>query len=83
LVPVTTCAVGQEASMVKELIALSGVVLMCWEHKRIISPYPSQDCGCAGATGTAFEMEPEAVGRFKMGHQLRQSWTLLAPRKLV
>jgi hypothetical protein len=53
--------------LVKELTALSDVVLMCWEHKRIISPYPSQVCGCAGATGAAFEMEPEAVGRFQDG----------------
>lgn len=64
---VTTWAVGQEASLVKELTALSGVVLMCWEHKRIISPYPSRDCGCVGATEAAFEREPEAVGRFQDG----------------
>jgi hypothetical protein len=37
LVPVTTWAVGQEGSLVKEITALSGVVLICWEHKRIIS----------------------------------------------
>jgi hypothetical protein len=66
LVPVTTCAVGQEASLVKELTASSGVVLMCWEHKRIIS-HILQDCGCADTTRAAFEMEPEAVGRFQDG----------------
>ena len=37
LVPVTTYAVGQEGNLVKEITALSGVVLVCWEHKRIIS----------------------------------------------
>jgi hypothetical protein len=67
LVPVTTRAIAQEASLVKELTALSDVVLMCWEHKRIISPYPSRVCGCVGAAGAAFEMEPEAVGRFQDG----------------
>jgi hypothetical protein len=37
LVPVTTWAVGQEGSLVKEITALNGVVLICWGHKRIIS----------------------------------------------
>jgi hypothetical protein len=37
LAPVTTYAVGQEGKLVKEITALSGVVLVCWEHKRIIS----------------------------------------------
>jgi len=35
--PVTTWALGQEASLVTEITKLSSVVLVCWEHKRIIS----------------------------------------------
>jgi hypothetical protein len=37
LKPVTTWSVGQEQDLVKEITILSGVVLVCWEHKRIIS----------------------------------------------
>jgi hypothetical protein len=37
LEPVTTWAVGQEGKLAKEIMALSGAVLVCWEHKRIIS----------------------------------------------
>ena len=35
LTPVTTYAVGQEQQLVAEITALSGVVLVCWEHKAI------------------------------------------------
>ncbi len=35
LTPVTTYAVGQEQELVSEIAALSGVVLVCWEHKAI------------------------------------------------
>ena len=34
--PVTTHGVGDEATLVKEVEQLSGVVLICWEHKRIV-----------------------------------------------
>jgi hypothetical protein len=37
LKPVITWALGQEADLVKEITKLSGIVLVCWEHKRIIS----------------------------------------------
>jgi hypothetical protein len=37
LKPVTTWTLGQEANLVAEIKQLSGVVLVCWEHKRIIS----------------------------------------------
>jgi hypothetical protein len=37
LKPVTIWALGQEADLVKEIIRLSGIVLVFWEHKRIIS----------------------------------------------
>jgi hypothetical protein len=37
LKPVTTWSVGQEQNLVREITKLSGVVLVCWEHKRIIS----------------------------------------------
>jgi hypothetical protein len=35
--PVTKWALGEEAALVDEIKKLSGVVLVCWEHKRIIS----------------------------------------------
>jgi hypothetical protein len=35
--PVKTWSVGQEQELVSEVTKLSGVVLVCWEHKRIIS----------------------------------------------
>jgi hypothetical protein len=37
LKPVTTWGLEQEAKLVAEIETLSGVVLVCWEHKRIIS----------------------------------------------
>jgi hypothetical protein len=37
LKPVTTWSVGQEDDLVGEITKLSGAVLVCWEHKRIIS----------------------------------------------
>lgn len=36
LTPVTKFAVGQEAQLVAEITGLSGVVLVCWEHKAIV-----------------------------------------------
>lgn len=36
LKPVTTWALGQETDLVNDIIKLNGVVLVCWEHKRII-----------------------------------------------
>jgi hypothetical protein len=35
LTPVTTHALGSEVDLVKEIVALTGVVLICWEHKAI------------------------------------------------
>jgi hypothetical protein len=35
--PVTKWAVGQEANLIEEIKASSGIVLVCWEHKRIIN----------------------------------------------
>lgn len=35
LTPVVTYAVGQESQLVAELLGLTGVVLVCWEHKAI------------------------------------------------
>lgn len=35
LTPITTYAVGQERDLVSELVMLSGVALVCWEHKAI------------------------------------------------
>jgi hypothetical protein len=35
LTPDTTFVVGQEGALVAEILALSGVVLVCWEHKAI------------------------------------------------
>ncbi|TWB70794.1 hypothetical protein FBZ87_107178 [Nitrospirillum amazonense] len=35
-VPNTTYGKGQEAALVKELLTLSGVVLVCWEHQAIV-----------------------------------------------
>ena len=35
LTPVTTYGVGQEPQLVAEITALSGVALICWEHKAI------------------------------------------------
>jgi hypothetical protein len=37
LEPVTRWAVGQEAELVSEITKLTGVVLVCWEHKHIAS----------------------------------------------
>jgi hypothetical protein len=37
LVPNTSFAKGDEKELVKALLTLSGVVLLCWEHKTIIS----------------------------------------------
>ena len=37
LKPITTYAVGQEPALAAELTALSGVVLVCWEHKAIVT----------------------------------------------
>ena len=34
--PVTKWAVGQEDQLASEISALSGVVLVCWEHKAIV-----------------------------------------------
>ena len=36
LKPITTYAVGQEPALAAELTTLSGVVLVCWEHKAIV-----------------------------------------------
>jgi hypothetical protein len=33
--PITKYAMGDESDLVKEIIALTGVVLVCWEHKHI------------------------------------------------
>jgi hypothetical protein len=33
--PITTYGVGDEAALVKEVQQLTGIVLICWEHKRI------------------------------------------------
>ncbi len=33
--PITKYALGQEAQLVPELLGLSGVALVCWEHKAI------------------------------------------------
>lgn len=35
LKPITSYAVGQEAQLVAEVVRLTGVVLICWEHKAI------------------------------------------------
>jgi hypothetical protein len=35
--PVTKWSVGEELELVREITKLSGVVLVCWEHKLIIS----------------------------------------------
>ena len=35
--PITKWAVGQESDLVSEISKLSGVVLVCWEHKHIVS----------------------------------------------
>jgi hypothetical protein len=35
LTPDTSFVVGQEAALVAEILTLSGVVLVCWEHKAI------------------------------------------------
>jgi hypothetical protein len=37
LTPVTTWAEGQESQLVSEVTGLSGVVLIAWEHRKIIS----------------------------------------------
>jgi hypothetical protein len=37
LTPITKYAVGQEADLVSEITGLTGVVLVCWEHKHIVS----------------------------------------------
>lgn len=37
LVPVTKYPTGAETALVAEITGLSGTVLVCWEHKRIIS----------------------------------------------
>jgi hypothetical protein len=34
--PITTHGVGDEAALVEEVQQLTGVVLICWEHKRIV-----------------------------------------------
>ncbi len=36
LEPVTKWGAGQEADLVSEVVKLTGVVLICWEHKRIM-----------------------------------------------
>ena len=36
LTPVVRYAVGQEAELVAEIISLTGVALICWEHKAIV-----------------------------------------------
>jgi hypothetical protein len=33
--PITKYAMGDESDLVKEIIALTGIVLICWEHKHI------------------------------------------------
>jgi hypothetical protein len=35
LKPITRYALGDEAKLVKEIVGLTGVVLVCWEHKAI------------------------------------------------
>jgi hypothetical protein len=35
--PITKWAVGQESDLVSEISKLTGVVLVCWEHKHIVS----------------------------------------------
>ena len=37
LKPITKYAVGQETGLVSEITELTGVVLVCWEHKHIVS----------------------------------------------
>jgi len=37
LEPITKWAVGQESDLVSEISKLTGVVLVCWEHKHIVS----------------------------------------------
>ncbi|MGC2224684.1 MAG: histidine phosphatase family protein [Methylocella sp.] len=37
LTPVVTYALGQEPQLVAEIVGLTGVVLVCWEHKAIAS----------------------------------------------
>jgi hypothetical protein len=37
LEPITRWAVGQESNLVSEIAKLTGVVLVCWEHKHIAS----------------------------------------------
>jgi hypothetical protein len=37
LKPITKYAVGQETDLVSEITELTGVVLVCWEHKHIVS----------------------------------------------
>lgn len=37
LAPITKWAVGQESDLVSEISKLTGVVLVCWEHKHITS----------------------------------------------
>jgi hypothetical protein len=37
LKPIITWSVGQEEKLVDEITKLSGVVLVCWEHKRVVS----------------------------------------------
>jgi hypothetical protein len=44
----TKHGVGQEAKLVAKIIDLSGVVLVCWEHKRIISGIIPAIPGTAG-----------------------------------
>jgi hypothetical protein len=36
IVPITTYSVGQEAQLVSELLHISGIALVCWEHKAIV-----------------------------------------------
>jgi hypothetical protein len=37
LEPITRWGVGQEAHLVSEISKLTGVVLVCWEHKHVVS----------------------------------------------
>ncbi len=37
LKPITKYAVGQEGDLVSEITEITGVVLVCWEHKHIVS----------------------------------------------
>lgn len=57
LVPVTTWAQGRETDLVGEITKLSGVVLVCWEHKRIVSAILPAIAGGANLPGLPSKWE--------------------------